>query len=161
MIGAEAGGGRVGSVRGLFVTADGGEPMRSLEEVRAEEGVGLAGDRYATGRGLWSGKGDDPLTLVAEEDIERASAELGVPLDAAVLRRNVLTRGVGASTLIGRRFRVGSAVVEGIRACAPCGYLESLTGVSGLKAALEGRGGVRARILRSGTIRVGDGIHLL
>jgi hypothetical protein len=45
----------------------------------------------------------------------------------------------------------------GVRDCPPCAYLETLTR-PGVRAALEGGGGLRAEILGAGTVRVGDWI---
>ena len=47
---------------------------------------------------------------------------------------------------------------RGQRLCEPCQHLEMLT-ETGIKMALLHRGGLRAEVLREGTIRVGDRIE--
>ena len=84
------------------------------------------------------------LTLVAAEDLE-AVAQAGLPIEAAATRRQVLVRGVNLSTLVGRRFRLGSALAEGSGPCAPCAHLEALVG-PGVERALQGRA-VRLRFV--------------
>jgi MOSC domain-containing protein YiiM len=59
---------------------------------------------------------------------------------------------------VGRKFRVGEVLLEGVRLCEPCGHLESLTQV-GVREGLIHRGGLRARIVTEGTIRIGDRIE--
>jgi len=67
---------------------------------------------------------------------------------------------VRLDALIGREFRVGPDVVlRGERPCTPCTHLEQLTRPGAIKA-LWGRGGLRASIVRGGTIRVGDAIAM-
>ncbi len=51
-------------------------------------------------------------------------------------------------------------MLEGVRQCDPCGYLERITGKKVFQA-LKGRGGLRAVIVAGGTIRVGDPIEEL
>lgn len=123
---------------------------------------GVRDDRYraGTGRGFWVGKGDSPLTLVDADAVRAAARDLGRPLDPVELRRNVVTEGVDLGSLIGRRFRVGDVLLEGERPCDPCMRLERHLGVPGLKAALQGRGGLRVRVVLGGTIRVGDALFL-
>lgn len=149
-----------GRIEGIFVCEAGGAPMRALEAVRAVRGAGLEGDRYRLGTGFWSGRGSDPVTLVEAEALEALA--LTSPLAPGESRRNLVVRGVRLDELIGRRFRLGEgAVLEGIRPCEPCRYLEALTGREGLKSELRGRGGLRADVVQDGTIRLGDGIFVL
>ncbi|MFO3797519.1 MAG: MOSC domain-containing protein, partial [Anaerolineales bacterium] len=75
-------------------------------------------------------------------------------------RRNIATRGVALNHLVGRRFRLGEAVLLGIQLCEPCGYLEQKTGKA-VRAGLVHRGGLRARVLEGGLIRPGDTIQVL
>jgi len=134
----------------LCVAARAGAPVESCAAVEAVRGVGLAGDRYAERAGFWQ---DDrvarDVTLVAAE----AAAAVGVP--ARELRRNVVTSGVDLDVLHGRTFWLGGALCLGAEPCHPCKHLEEVTGLSLLRP-LVGRGGLRARLLSSGTIEVGD-----
>ena len=59
--------------------------------------------------------------------------------------------------LVGKRFRVGEVVLEGLRLCEPCEHLGSLTR-PGVREALLHRGGLRAQVLEGGLIKVGDPI---
>lgn len=147
-------------VEALLVADRAGSPMRSVEAVVVTPGRGIAGDRYADGAGHWSGDRWDEVTLVEAETVEAVAHELGRVIEPAALRRNVVTRGVRLADLLGERFRLGDALLEGLRPCDPCRYLERLTGIDGLKTALAGRGGVRARVLEGGPIRIGDRLIL-
>ena len=128
----------------------------TVAEARAHRG--LVGDRYFEGCGTftdWEPKGPGrELTLVEGEVL----AEIG--LSAAESRRNVVTEGVRLNDLVGKRFRIGEVVIEGIRLCPPCTHLDQVTGKSLLKPLAE-RGGLRADILSDGMIRVGDAITSL
>ena len=149
-----------GAVTGIFVAAEAGAPMRAAVQARAVAGKGLEGDRYWGGVGFYSGTATTPgareLTLVEEERLEEV-ARAGFPLAPGEHRRNVTTRGVALDGLLGRRFRIGGVLCEGVRACPPCNHLDDVTGRA-LLAPLVGRGGLRARILTDGLIRVGDEI---
>lgn len=142
---------RLGVVQGLFVASASGQPMESRRSVRALAGTGILGDRYAEGLGHWSDPRwpDQELSLVEDE----LADELALTADQ--LRRNIVTRGVALGELIRRDFRIGTAWLRGMRTCDPCRYLETLTR-PGIYEELDGRGGLRAAILRSGWIRVGD-----
>ena len=81
-------------------------------------------------------------------------------IDPGALRRNVVIRGVRLDELIGVRFQISGAVLEGVRPCDPCQYLETLTR-PGVTRALVGRGGLRVRVITSGRIHLGDAIVLV
>ena len=141
---------RPGSVAGLLVAPDAEAPLVALESVVAIAGRGLDGDRYAAGRGTFSGPGRGyQVTFVEAEALD----ELNVSWERA--RRNVVTRGVSLNPLVGRRFRVGEVECIGRRLCEPCAHLENVSG-AGLLRPLVHRGGLRADILVGGTITLGD-----
>jgi len=150
-----------GNVEGIFITAAAGQPMSSLEEAAATAGRGLEGDRYANRVGHYSETpspgGGRELTLIEVEVLESLADQHGIELRPVESRRNLVTRGVRLDELIGKRFRVGNVVCEGIRICEPCVYLEGLTGKP-VNAPLVHRGGLRANILEGGTLRLGDRI---
>ncbi len=148
-----------GRLVGIYIAAAGGKPMDSRDEVRAIAGAGLEGDRYATKTGEFSDRegGGREVTLIAREAIVAANAEPGVTIGEHETRRNLVTEGVDLDALIGQQFAVGDVVLVGVRDCPPCAYLEQLTGQA-VRRALRGAGGLRADIVRDGTLRIGDHI---
>jgi MOSC domain-containing protein YiiM len=150
------------SVEAIFMGPKVGKPMLAVDQVTAVAGHGLEGDRKFRREGLPPNKNgpDRELTLVESEAIEAVNRDCDLALSAIETRRNIVTRGVALNHLVGRRFRIGGVLVQGIRLCEPCEHLESLTR-PGVREALLHRGGLRAQILEGGTIRVGDPIIVI
>lgn len=139
-----------GSVAAVLIAPEAEAPLAPVDEVVAVAGRGLEGDRYALGRGTFSGPGRGyQLTLAEGEVLDE------IELRWEQARRNIVTRGIALNDLVGRRFWVGSAECVGRRLCEPCAHLEKLAR-PGLLRPLVHRGGLRADILRDGRIRVGD-----
>ena len=134
--------------------------LQVVSEVEAVAGLGLVGDRYYHQQGTFSKPGsvDREVTLIEIEAIEALQRESELSLQAGQARRNLVTRGVPLNHLVGQEFKVGDVVLRGIRLCEPCGHLESLT-IKGIKDGLCHRGGLRAQIVRGGTIHAGDAIR--
>ncbi len=159
-----------GSVVSLHLAPEASAPMVTVPEVRAVPGRGLEGDRYFLGRGRYSATpshGGREVTLIEIETIEAllhgvvnaAGERQGITISAAETRRNIATAGVPLNHLVDRVFQVGPVQMVGTRLCEPCQYLQDLTGRPRLLQALLHRGGLRARILTEGVIRVGDVIR--
>lgn len=150
-----------GTVEAIYITSSAGKPMQPLWEAEAIAGQGLAGDRYLEGTGYYSNRpladGSREITLIEAEELEKLERETGIHLDPSESRRNVLTRSISVNDLIGRQFRIGEITCEGIRICEPCTYLEKLTGKRVMRPLVH-KGGLRARIVFGGTVRVGDAI---
>ena len=126
----------------------------SLRSATLVAGRGIEGDRYETNR-----NGARQVTLIAAEDIAAIAAFLGLPAVApALLRRNLVTRGINLLALKDRQFRVGATLLEGSGECAPCSRMEEALGLGGYNA-VRGHGGITARVIRGGTVRVGDPIE--
>jgi MOSC domain-containing protein YiiM len=135
-------------------------PMESKVSAHLVAEKGIEGDRYFLGVGAmsrWPGDKRE-LSLISAEDLDAASHLADAPIPFDQTRRNLLTRGVVLLGLVGVRFQIGEAVAEGICPCQPCGYLDNVAGRTDLRVALKGLGGLRARIVQSGTIRPGDAI---
>ena len=138
-----------GVVAGLLVAPAAEQTLVQIESAVAVAGRGLEGDRYAAGRGTFSGPGRGyELTLVEAEVLD----ELELPWAEA--RRNIVTRGAALNPLVGRRFRIGDVECVGRRLAEPCSHLEKLSG-PGLLRPLVHRAGLRADILAGGIIRIG------
>jgi len=143
-------------VLSLYLSPERLKPMTEVKEIHVVASCGIDGDRYF--RDTASGKTESPssqITLIESEALEALKREYEVELAPEESRRNVLTQGVPLNHLVNREFQVGDAVLKGIRLCEPCDHLEGMTR-SGIKKGLIHRGGLRAQILNSGIIKVGD-----
>jgi MOSC domain-containing protein YiiM len=151
-----------GFVQGIFFAPEGGAQMKGVRAATALEGCGLEGDRYCAGTGHWSRFGRVcEVTFIAAEDLVDIERETGVSVKNGEHRRNVVTRGISLKTLHrGERFLVGDVVFEYRGPRSVCRYIEHLT-EPGMTQALKGRGGICARVIENGTLRVGDEIEVL
>jgi MOSC domain-containing protein YiiM len=149
-----------GRVEHIHLAGREGEPMRAIDRVRVIAGIGIDGDRYAAGQGHFSkspGTGR-ALTLIEAEVLEVLRHSTGLELKPGEARRNVTTRGIELNELVGRRFRIGGVLCEGVRLCEPCAYLEELLAEPVMLPLLH-RGGLRADVLEDGEIRIGDEVR--
>ena len=144
-----------GRVVHIFVAAQRGAPMARLDDACALAGQGLSGDRY-TEASLRQSPGAQ-VTLIESEHIEAFARDLGIAFTPDMPRRNIVTAQVSLNELCGKRFRVGDAILEGVELCEPCRLFARRTHRAVLKF-FVGKGGLRARIVTGGRIRVGDKI---
>ncbi len=148
---------KLGTVVSIQIAAHANESLTSLQQVRAVAGMGLEGDRYYTRTDTYSPKHDESreATFIESEALEALARDYRLEFTGAESRRNFTTRGVALNHLVGEEFRVGEALFRGIRLCEPCAHLEEVSGKQA-RAGLVHRGGLRAQILRSGLVCVGD-----
>lgn len=128
--------------------------MAELPEAILVAGVGIEGDRYATGLGTYSKSPhiDRQVTLIEVEVLDAIARDRGITLAPDEHRRNLTTRGVPLGHLVGQYFRVGECVLYGGRMNVPCLYLETLLGKKVFKPLIN-RSGLNCRIVLGGTIR--------
>jgi len=143
---------RAGRVDWIGVRPARDVPMRELERVEALDGVGLAGDRYL------GGSGKRGVTLLQAEHLPAIATLSGhAAIPPATLRRNLVVSGIPLVALKDRRFRIGEVLLEGTGPCDPCSRMEDALGPGGYNA-MRGHGGICARILSGGEIRLGDAV---
>lgn len=166
----------------IYISPNKGESMQSRIWVRAIAGVGLEGDRYASRTGSFNTRpnatkepripdDDRQVTVIAEEQIETGNAilkRMGIkPIRANETRRNihVTLSSDQLNALVGQPFKVGDVLMEGVELCDPCTRPPTLIGRSSdgeaFKKAFDQRGGLRAKIIRGGEIRVNSPIVAL
>jgi MOSC domain-containing protein YiiM len=133
--------------------------MRATETLSLLAGRGIEGDRYLLGTGYYSGKPEEgrQVTLFEVETLEALQRDYDIVLTAAEHRRNVTVAGVALNHLVGRRLRIGDAVLEATRLSIPCRYIEEVTGKSIFKALMH-RSGLNCKILHGGAIHPGDAV---
>ncbi len=126
-------------------------PMRVSKVLGLTPGQGIEGDHYHSVT-----QGARQVTVIAAEHLAAIGSYLGqdsVPPE--LLRRNVLVRGINLGALKERRFRLGGALLECSGECHPCSKMERLLGAGGYNA-VRGHGGITARVLEGGEVRLGD-----
>ena len=149
-----------GRVESIFVTGQGGAAMERVDAIEALKGKGFKGDRYCTRRGYWTGIDECQVTLIAGEDLDAITEQLGVAVKDGEHRRNLVTREIALISLAGQLFQIGEAVFGFDRPRPPCAYIASLTERRMTKA-LWNRGGICARVVRAGAVRPGDAIEIV
>lgn len=130
--------------------------MTEVQRAVAIAERGLEGD-HRTGKTPGSGR---QVTLISREFIEQTAHYLGRnTIDPGILRRNLVVTGINLHALRHQQFTIGEALFEAGALCHPCSRMETALGQGGV-AAMFGHGGVCCRILRGGTIEVGDKLRV-
>lgn len=134
--------------------------IQILDEVEAHIHQGLEGDRFRD----YSANAEKPnlaaVTFVEIEKLRDYEHEFKKVISHEDIRRNLLTEGVDLNALVDQEFSVGEVIFKGTEWCEPCAYLARRTQHEILKGLLH-KGGLRAQILKGGTIRKGDLIALV
>ena len=150
-------------VRNIFVSPEhiykgrhgqepGEEPMQVLDEVECVAGKGLVGDRYFDLEPDFKGQ----VTFFSQSVFEAMCREFAAfDKPVSVFRRNIIVEGAELNDLIGEEFEVQGVRFSGSCEAAPCYWMNSAF-AEGAHEALKGRGGLRARILSEGVLRVDD-----
>jgi MOSC domain-containing protein YiiM len=126
-----------------------------VETVCAETESGLEGDHY---QGKLTGKRQ--VTLINAEHLVAIASMLGQPeVSPGLLRRNIVVKGINLLALKDKTFRIGEALLETTGECHPCSRMEENLGPGGYNA-VRGHGGITARVVEGGTIRVGDRVEI-
>lgn len=156
-----------GELLHIHIAPEASYEMEELAEAVLVPGKGIEGDRYFKGNGTYSDRGGPrEITLIEMETLEALAVnqppkqDEPIHLEPVDHRRNLTTRGVPLNHFVGKRFRVGEAILRGDRLNYPCKYLDSLLGKP-LFMPLYNRSGINCYIETGGTVRPGDAIALI
>ena len=121
-----------------------------VREARCVAGRGIEGDRFFDFKEDYMGQ----VTFFAREVYERMCAQFGIhEKSPGIFRRNFITEGVDLNTLIGVEFEMQGVRFLGTQESAPCHWMNTAF-AQGAEDALKGNGGLRAKILSDGVLRV-------
>lgn len=129
----------------------GGHPAIEAAQIECVAGRGIRGDRFFDFKEDYKGQ----ITFFSLEVFDALRRELNLPhATPAMIRRNALVSGADLPALVGREFEIQGVRFAGAEECRPCYWMDATLG-PGAEVWLRGRGGLRARILSNGRLRVG------
>ena len=124
-----------------------------VQEVECVAGMGLRGDRYFGYKPDFKGQ----VTFFDADAVQAVRDRFSQPeLSSSLFRRNLIVRGVDLAEWVGKRFRFQGVEFEASEECKPCYWMDEAVAPGAeefLKTSF--RGGLRARILSDGVLRIG------
>jgi MOSC domain-containing protein YiiM len=127
----------------------GNYPILEVNQIECVAGRGIRGDRFFEFKADYKGQ----ITFFSSEVLDALRRELDLPqAQASATRRNALVSGVDLNSLVGTEFELQAVRFAGVEQCKPCYWMDSALG-PGAEDWLQGRGGLRARILTDGPLQ--------
>ena len=157
---------QTGKLDAIYLRPAHGVNCTSVQQVRAIALKGLLGDRASSAPSrnpLSSNRPESKrqVTLIQAEHIAVISALIGKPVDAKMLRRNLVVSGINllaAKTLFKdqiMQLTIGDVILQVTGPCEPCSKMETTLGHGGYNA-MRGHGGITAKIIKGGELKIGD-----
>jgi len=137
-------------VRAIWIKRAHRGPMDRVDRAELVAGRGVRGSANQGGR--------RQVSIISQEAWDAAVEELGVAVDPAARRANVLVSGVDLENTRGKLLRIGPTLVRILGEVRPCERMDEAE--EGLRNALKPhwRGGVFGEIVEGGTIATGDAV---
>ena len=141
----------------IGITDKNSKKINEVKAIEVLENKGIVGDRHFD-------EFNDPycqLSLIESENIDFYNSKYSLNIPYVDFRRNIITKGIRLNDLIGKKFLVGNAKVEGIDLCRPCRHLTEMLSQQNILKEFLRKGGLRCQILSSSMINIGDNIKVL
>ena len=122
-----------------------------------EKGKGIVNDRYY---GNFKEE-KEQVTLINIKEINDFNSLIDKNIDAKDFRRSIIVSGINLNELINKKIKINDVTLKIHEICQPCKYLQDRLKIPGLVKMLINKSGVRAEILTSGSLSVGDTIKIL
>lgn len=152
-----------GVIEHIYIATHPRKSQAAFKKVTLHASLGILGDRWYASTQGHRGKN---ITLIAVEEIDRYNKMHDQHIKYDATRRNIVTRGINLNELVGKTFMLGEVTLRGVELCEPCRVLganlaNEKIGAPEVVKAFVHRGGLRADIITSGDIYVGDAIVLV
>ena len=136
----------------IGITQNNNKNIKEVNSVELIANKGIVGDRYFKDF-------SDPisqLTLIESENIDDYNKRYNLNIDYLDFRRNIVTKDIKLNDYIDKKILIGKVEVEVIDLCRPCRFLQEKLNKNNIIKEFLRKGGLRCRILSSGTVKVGD-----
>ena len=136
----------------IGITQNNNKKIDEVNSIDLIANKGIVGDRYFKDF-------SDPmsqLTLIESENIDDYNRRYNLSIDYLDFRRNIITKDIKLNNYVDKKILIGKVEVEVIDLCRPCRFLQEKLNKNNIIKEFLRKGGLRCRILSSGTIEVGD-----
>ena len=139
-------------VESIHINIEHRQPVSHVENAHFIAGVGIEDDRHST---LRSERQGYQVLLMDKETLDSAG------LSPGEIKENITTVGMDINSLqVGQQLALGNeAIIEVFKPCPPCSRMDEIR--PGLQDELDGQRGVLAQIVQSGTVKIGDRVHII
>lgn len=145
---------QVGKIEWIGIRPERKVPVQEVESVELSLEKGLLGDHYS------KNGGNRQVTLLQAEHLQAMANMLNIEsVSPTLTRRNILVSGINLLAFHDREFQIGDVILKMTGICHPCTKIEQNLG-PGAYNAMRGHGGITAKVVKGGTIRVGDEVRL-
>ncbi|BDS07969.1 hypothetical protein NT6N_30090 [Oceaniferula spumae] len=126
--------------------------IEEKQSIECVAGKGIVDDRFFDYEPDYKGQ----ITFFDWVIYERVRDEIVKgSLSPSAFRRNVIVEGVDLNELIDKRFTIGDLEFTGSCECKPCYWMDQAC-APGTHEFLKGYGGLRARIVKGGELKIRD-----
>ena len=147
----------MGKIEAINITNISEESTFYVNQAILEKGKGIVNDRYYEN----FKEKKEQVTLINLEDINNFNIQIKQNIEAKDFRRNIIVSGINLNILINKKIKINEITLKIHEICQPCKYLLDRLKIPGLVKMLINKSGVRAEILSSGSLSVGDVIKIL
>ena len=103
----------------------------------------------------------EQVTLMESENIDYFNNITNGKLNYKDFRRNIVTSDIVLNDIMNRKIQINDALLKVRQLCQPCRYLQDKLKIDSLVKLLFNKSGVRAEIIKSGTISTFDQIKII
>ena len=146
----------MGKIEFINITSNSNNKTCYINQAFLEKDKGIVNDRYYD---CYKDK-KEQVTFINLEEIDTFNNNIGKNVDYKDFRRNVIISGINLSKCINKKIIIQNVVLKIHELCQPCNYLQKKLGITNLVKMLVNKSGVRAEIISSGFISVGDNIKI-
>ena len=147
----------MGKIEAINITNISEENTFYVNQAILEKGKGIVNDRYY---GNFKEK-KEQVTLINLEEINNFNNHIKRNITAKDFRRNIIVSGINLNELINKKIKINELTLKIHEICQPCKYLQDRLKIPDLVKMLVNKSGVRAEILSSGSLSIGDIVKIL
>ena len=147
----------MGKIEAINISNISEENTFYINQTYLEKGKGIVNDRYY---GNFKEK-KEQVTLINIEEINNFNNQLNLSIEPKDFRRNIIVSGINLNELINEKIKINEVILKIHEICQPCKYLQNKLKIPNLVKMLVNKSGVRAEIIKSGYLSVGNNISLL